>query len=263
MNHYWSQKLIFELKPGMKLYSENYFKTEGKVINTGNNGYRYKNEDRTKHLSIEPEIYLDFYQINKKWQLGVGLTTFNWDNKIYIRSSGYSFIADSTSTQIFQEHVFKNTHLRYTQFSGVITRTFRTSTFLDRFILNKLILGVGINKPSMFNPKYNMEKYYFSVMDNNQGYVTSQTYTKDKIFGHCSPYIQLKYELVIMNKHHDFGIFNLNISYIQGFQNQYQYSMSSSNYDGASIFVSTKFKASGLRIGISKTFSFNKKKKSI
>ena len=262
-NSYWSQKWIFDLKPGFKIYGQSYLKTDGMINSSALSSYKYKKLDRTKQLLIEPELYLDFFEINKKWQIGLGVSIFNFRNRIILTSVGYSSIADSTSTDLFYEHSMKNIKLNYAQFSGTITRTFRISNFFDKFILNKLIFGFGINKPSMFNPTVSIKKYYLSIMDGNSGYVTSLNYKKNDFWGKYSPFLQIKYEMVIMNRRNDYGMFNLNISYVQGFQNQYSYSMSSSTLDGANALVNTRFRASGLRIGISKTFSFKKKEKSL
>ena len=258
---YWSQSWIFELKPGMKFSAVNYFKTEGKINNSANNSYFVTNLNHTKTLLLEPELFLDFYKINRKWQVGIGITTFNWESWVKIRATGTSFDLDPTSTVVYTDHIQKATKLRYLQFSGTLTRIFRTTAFFDKYFLNKLIFGFGINNPSRFNPKNDIKMYYYSVLDNNNGYIASLDYKKDSFWRHCSPFIQLKYELVIMNKRNNFGRFNIDISYVQGFQNQFSYSLYNSNLDGASMTAKTQFRLSGFRFGISKIFASSKKEK--
>jgi hypothetical protein len=253
------QNWMLDLKPGIKFFSLNYVANKGVVNNSELNQYQCNANEKIKSFILEPELFVDLYRINPKWQIGFGITNFNFKNKIRVSSLGTSAFLDSSNSIIYNEHIIKTVELQFAQFSGTITRTFRITPFLDRIILNKLILGVGVNKSSMYNPRYNEKMYYSSLLDNNQGYITTLEYNKNKLGGNYSPFIQLKYELVIMNKKNDSGRLNLTFSYVQGFQNQYKFRLESNTITGANLNVESVCNISGFRFGISKTLSFTKK----
>jgi hypothetical protein len=260
VNFSFAQKWLFEIKPGFKYLGTTFFKTSGLITNSTSNIYAFHNMKKFSKLLIEPEIFIDLCKLNRKWQFGLGLTTYSWDEGINSSGTGKSYLLNTDSSLIYTEYISKKLTVHSLQYLVTATRTFRTNTFLDKMILNKLVFGVGINNLSRFNTR-NEKEIYTSYLVNGQNYLKEITYNKSSTFGVLCPVLMFKYELTIMNRRNDFGILNFTMSYIQGFSNNYQFSLTSSNSSGANMVVNANTLGSGFRLGISKTFCYEQKLK--
>ena len=264
----FAQHFIFEVSPGLKFYGTSFQKINGEVLNGGNNAYSYNKintvgsyEDisHTNKLSLEPELNIAFLKINNNWKIGLGLSTFIVKSKIRATTTGYSYLSYVDGSTLFTEYISKQLINRYNQFSIFGTRTFHTQTRLDNVIVNSLTVGFGLNEPSRFNTR-NEKEYNESYLYDHYGYVKEITFKKSSFFGFLKPVLILKYEMEFQNRKNDYGLIKLNFSYIQGFSNQTTFNLISSSIGGANMNVESINRGSGFRIGLSKSFRFEKKK---
>jgi hypothetical protein len=129
---------------------------------------------------------------------------------------------------------------------------------LDKVLLNSITLGFGINEPSRFNTR-NEKELYESYLCNNDSSEKIITFKKMPFFGLLSPIFIFKYQLEFQNKKNEFGLLKLNLSYIQGFSQHNTFNLTSMSAGGASMKIESVNRDSGFRIGISKTFRFERK----
>jgi hypothetical protein len=265
-----SQQFIFEVSPGLKFYGISFQKTNAEITSGGSNSYSYENikrissyEDisRTNKFGLEPELNVAFFKLNDNWKFSLGLSTYIVKSKINANAKGNSYLPNTDSSVIYTEYISKQLINRYNQFLFFGTRTFKTNNKLDKILINSISLGFGLNSPSRFNTRYEKE-FYVSYLYNHYGYEKEVTFKKSSSFGLLSPILIFRYELELQNRKNDYGLFKLNFSYIQGFSNHNTFNLKSTSIGGASMNIESVNRGSGFRIGISKTFEFNKQLKS-
>ncbi|MCF8330720.1 MAG: hypothetical protein K9I37_10315 [Crocinitomicaceae bacterium] len=257
------QKFIFELEPGLKFAGMSFQKNSGNINDVAPSIYTFQNINRvnafqniknTNKFGLEPLINLSLIRINDRWKLGIGLSSYITKSQINLSCKGYSYLTYLDSNIIYTEYISKLLIARYNQFYIYSTLNIGKSSYLT----NNVSFGFGINKPSIFNTK-NEKEYYQSYIYNQQGYVKSISLNKSDIWGYCQPFMSIKYELGFHNKKHLHDFFTFFVMYVQGFSSQYSFHLTAQNNNGNSIDVSSINKGSGLRIGISKSFVFEKK----
>lgn len=255
-----AQSWIFELKPGTKYYSINTFRTNGTIINSSTVLYKQYTAQTIRKIQFEPEIYVNILQLAPMWKLGFGFSIYNFSSTINASSSGKTTIQGVDQSLLYTEIIDRSIFLNFSQFMINVEKTFKTKPEMDKIMKNKIGFEIGLNKASIFNSTY--EKQYFSsYIQNNKGYLKQIQYTKSKIFGQFSPFFILKYEVTFFNHKNKSGFINLYFSYLQGFVNQYDFTLESSSLDNAYMHLRSKLRGSGFRLGISKTFSFKKNNK--
>lgn len=263
----FSQHFIFELTPGLKFYGSSFQETTGTITQGGNNSYAFSDIKRVStydklgfisRFGLEPELSLAFLELNKKWKFNFGLTTYIVKSKLNASTTGKSYLTYVDSTTTFTEYISKQLITRYQQFYVSATRTFSTQTKLDKVFLNKLTLGFGLNRPSIFNTR-NEKEFYVTYLYDHYGYEKEITFKKSPFFGFLNPVLIFRYDMMFQTKKHSAGLFNLFVTYVQGFSDQYDFTLTSSSIGGASLNVKSENRGSGIRFGISKTFKFDKK----
>jgi hypothetical protein len=252
-----AQKWLIEITPGFKYYSNSYYKTFGSSSNSAENTFSFGTYKRSARWVFEPELMIDVIKLNDKWKFGFGLSTYQWFRTVRVNATGQVMNIDSSLTD-FKESISSNLNVRYSQFLLSATREFKTKTSLDNLLKNSLIIGLGINKPSSFNPKAETEQYV-SVLNTSDGYTREISYTRNNTFGYLAPFLFVKFEMSILNKKKYTELLNVHLDYYQGLTNNYIFSMYSTNASGANVSVQTKSLGSGLRIGVSKTLRIEKK----
>lgn len=257
------QKFIFELEPGLKFAGMSFQKNSGNINDVYPSIYNFQNINRvnafqnikhTNKFGLEPLINLSLIKINDRWKLGIGLSSYISKSQIKLSCKGYSYLTYLDSNTIYTEYISKQLIARYNQFYIYSTLNIGKSSYLT----NNVSFGFGINKPSIFNTK-NEKEYYQSYLYNQQGYVKTISLNKSHIWGYCQPFMSIKYELGFHNKKHSNDFFTFFVMYVQGFSPQYSFHLTAQNNNGKTIDVSSINKGSGLRIGISKSFVFEKK----
>ena len=257
------QKFIFELEPGLKFAGMSFQKNSGNINDVVPSIYTFQNINRvnafqnikhTNKFGLEPLINLSLIRINDRWKLGIGLSSYITKSQINLSCKGYSYLTYLDSNTIYTEYISKQLIARYNQFYIYSTLNIGKSSYLT----NNVSFGFGINKPSIFNTK-NEKEYYQSYLYNQQGYVKTISLNKSHIWGYCQPFMSIKYELGFHYKKHSNDFFTFFVMYVQGFSPQYSFHLTAQNNNGKTIDVSSINKWSGLRIGISKSFVFEKK----
>jgi hypothetical protein len=267
----FSQHFIFEVSPGLKFYGLSFQKTNGEIKDGGSNSYSFENIKKigsyenisfTNKLGLEPELNVAFLKVSENWKISLGISTFIVKSKINANTRGKSYLSSADSSIIYTEYISKQLINRYNQFSIFGTRAFKTNTKLDKVIINSISMGFGLNMPSRFNTR-NEKQFYESYLYNHYGYEKEVTFKNSSLFGLLSPILMFRYELEIQNRKNDFGLLKLNFSYIQGFSDYNSFKLKSTSIGGASMNIESVNHGSGFRIGISKTFEFHRKIKSL
>jgi hypothetical protein len=254
----FSQKFILEIKPGLNFLNLSTFKTNGTTQNTKDLRYSFSENNTLLKRRFEPEIFFDIYKLNSKWNLGFGLSVYNWTSFLNASAIGQPNFYYPDSNFKFTEFITKTHSNRSAQFVIHATRTFKINSSIDNKFINRLTFGLGVNRLSDFNLSSELI-IYNSLLKNNSGYIKKieglNSWNKNR------PFVLIKYEVSLFTKKNNLGILNLFINYNQGLTKNNLFSIQSNSNDGFStLFVSNISRGSGFRIGLSKTFSFKKSK---
>lgn len=256
------QKFVFELEPGLKFAGLSLQQNTAQINGSGlgiyefyqnNTVNNYRQSNASNKLGLEPYLNLNFLEINNKWNLGMGLSTYTSRSLIYISCKGQSYLPYLDKEE-YTEHISKRLNTRWQQFYIYATRDFPKFNQHSRFLQNSLTIGFGINKPSVFNPENQIE-FYQSYLNNQLGYQKNIIYEKMNFWGSNAPFISFKYEFRFYKKQP----FDISITYIQGFSTQYTFQLSAQATDGSAILAQSLNKGSGIRIGVSKPFQIKSK----
>lgn len=230
-------QIMLELKPGFKFIQTSFFKTNLDIQKADGYDFEASNKRQISKFCFEPELFLDFYKLNKKWSFGLGLTSYNFtlqSNLKGSRSNSKDTIVEG-STQLLAKN---------TQFIFTATRKVEFKKPILNAHGSNLIFGLGVNK--LLNSKteyFDFGKVIgYNIMLTNHLYGTLYNY---------SPVLMLKYEVL-------FSKFNVHLSYIKGFKN-YNNIITTAKSSDVNVSSITTSLGSGLRFGISKIFTFEKK----
>lgn len=243
-----AQNWICDIKPGAKLFSTSLFHSDfSEKINNTEIQFDYSRKHQVSKLCLEPELFMDFYNLNNKWHFGFGISTYNWTSKSFL--SGFK--NDYTS------RVDKNIDAKNFQFMLTGSRLINFKKRIGKSLSSNLITGLG------FNSLYPKNEFTESVNFPNGDYPLNFFYSSiTQLYGsnrsnHLSLAVLLKYELNFLSKKNNKSIFNLTFSYQQGFSNLNSIYLNAKN-SNLDVSVITKSMGSGFRIGVSKTFQFQK-----
>lgn len=257
-----SQKFIFELEPGLKLGGLSFQKNNCAINSAGSTIYNFYEQNNvpayqrglnTNQFGIEPYLNATLFQIGNKWKFGLGLSTYISKSRLTISSKGNSYLTNADPKKVYTEYVSKKCMTQYQQFYVYATRCFPNFNQKVKYFSTSITFGIGINKPSMFNPQ-NQNEIFQSYLKNQLGYEMIITSEKNKFWGYHSPFLTLKYELTLFKKH-PVQFFAM---YVQGFSNNYSFQLSGQSIDGGSIVSKSINRGSGIRFGISKRLEFDK-----
>jgi hypothetical protein len=258
----FGQKIIFELDPGLKFAGYSFQENKGNLSDLNSSGYAFQEVNRiscfqninyTNKFGLEPHINFSFIQLNNKWKLGFGLSSYILKSQINLSSKGYSDLPFLDSTTIFTEYISKQLITKYQQYYFFAIYDLGKNNYLS----HNLAFGFGVNKPSIFNPK-NEKEFYQSNLQNQLGYIKSTTINKSDFWGYYLPFAKIKYELSVHSKKHAVESFTFFVLYIQGIISPYKFELSGQTFDEKTIDVSSINRGSGIRIGISKKLIFQK-----
>lgn len=267
----FSQHFIFEPTIGLKCFGSSFQKTTGIITEGGNSTYNYtaskwvnsyENRPGTNKFGLEPELNIAFFELNKKWKINVGISTYRVKSRVDATCTTTSDSAEFWGSNSIVEYIDLKRTLRYQQFSVSMTRTFTKKTKSNILLLNKFSLGLGLNYPFKSNVDSLKNHNFFHPFpnSNHSGVDIQTTFGKTAFFGFLRPLIFFKYEIVFQNKKHPAGLCNFFVTYLQGFSNHFDYTLTSSANGGASLNLKSENNGSGLRFGISKTFAPKKKR---
>ncbi len=255
-----SQTWMCDIKPGVKLFQTSFFKsTLYEKKNETDIVFDFSDKRQQSNLCFEPELFMDFYKLNKKWRFGVGISTYNWTSKSFL--SGSLYVNDNTAdedttfgSRISMELKAKNFQMMFTG-----TRQINFGKKIGESLSSNLIIGLGFNR---LYPKNEFSEYVnFLNGDYPLDYLT-EVYKHlygSKYSNHLSLAFMLKYELTFLNKTKGNDLFNLTISYTQGFSNLNSILITAQNSE-ARVYLETKSLGSGLRLGITKTLQYQQVK---
>lgn len=266
----FSQHFIFEPTIGLKCFGSSFQKTTGIVTEGGNSTYNYtaskwvnsyENRPGTNKFGLEPELNIAFLEVNKKWKINVGISTYRVKSRVDATCTMTSDSAEFWGSNTVVESINLKRTFRYQQISISMTRTFFQKTKSDLLLLNKFSLGLGLNFPFISNTDASKNYYFFPPFGNSNtnGFEVQSNYEKIAFFGFLRPLLFFKYEIVFQNEKHPAGLCNFFVTYMQGFSNYFDYTLTGSANGGASLNLKSENRGSGLRFGISKTFNYEKK----
>jgi hypothetical protein len=255
-----SQTWMCDIKPGVKLFQTSFFKsTLYEKKNETEIVFDYLDKRQQSNLCFEPELFMDFYKLNKKWHFGFGISTHNWTSKSFM--SGSYYVNDNTADEdtTFQSRVDMELRAKNFQMMLTGTRQINFGKKISESLSSNLIIGLGFNR---LYPKNALSEYVnFPNEDYPLNYST-EVYKHlygSKFSNNLSLALLLKYELTFLNRTKGSDLFNLTISYTQGFSNLNSILITAQSSE-VRVYLETKSLGSGLRIGITKTLPFQQVK---
>ena len=257
-----AQEWFCDIKPGLKLAQTSFF--QSKYIEKYNNtNYQldYSKQRQLTKLSLEPELFFDFYKKNKKWHFGVGISTYNWTSKSKFDGSVRVDLNPQDEDTIHHKIVTIDLVARNVQFMFTGTRQIIIDNVFKKKINSNLILGIGVIG---LYPGTD-ETEFIDFQDDSEtpldyDYFVSRQLLGSRLSNRFSLALLLKYELNIMSKVTNKNLFNLTFSYQQGFSNFNVIRVDVINNINIKSSLYTSSLGSGLRFGVSKTLSFEKRK---
>jgi hypothetical protein len=255
-----SQTWLCDIKPGVKLFQTSFFKsTLYERINETDIVFDYLDKRQQSNLCFEPELFMDFYKANKKWFFGAGLTAYNWNSKSSLTGTRIIDLEPTDEDTTYGNSLESNFKAKNLQFMFTGTRKIDFKGKLGEMVTSNLILGVGLSK---LYPKNEFSIHDYYPPENSPVNYESDVFKYlygSKFSNHLSLALLFKYELTFLNRTKGSDLFNLTISYTQGFSNANLILMTAQSSE-VRVYLETKSVGSGLRIGITKTLQFQQLK---
>ena len=254
IQHTHAQEWMLDVKPGVKLVQSSFFKsTYFEKKNTTDITFDYSKKRQLTRLCFEPELYLDMYKMNKNWHFGLGFSVYNWTTKASLTGSQIVNLNPSDEDTTYVGQLSMDITSRNSQFMFTGTRKINFKGRLRDVSQSNLTLGIGFNKLYPRNE-------FTEAIDLSDSSILYSFYSFRQLYGskysnHLSLALLIKYEFTFMNKSNGKSLFNLNVSYQQGFSNANLIKLTAKNNNLHGVLETTSL-GSGLRIGISKTLSF-------
>lgn len=258
----FAQEWFCDIKPGFKIAQTSFFHSKyNEKYNYTNYQIDYSSKRQNSKLCLEPELFLDFYKMNKKWRFGFGISTYNWTSKSQLDGSLHVDVNPLDEDTIYHKRINIDLVAKNVQFMFTGTRQIIMDNFFKKKIYSNLILGIGVI--GLYPGTVKTEFIDFqddSDIPLDYDYFVRRQLVGSKLSNRYSLALFFKYELNIMSKNTNKNLFNLTFSYQQGFSNLNLIRVDVTNNVNIKGSLFTTSLGSGLRFGVSKTLSFESHK---